>query len=163
VRKEILKSARNGKLIELNNPQPEVRKNAENAKDWAYADEAVYLYRMAVLFRDRFLDPILLIDRRRLPDLVISFANLRNKNTLAAYTLVRNPQGLLYEITMKMSIILMMNMMGKRLNVGVLANGRSLRLCCMNRFTSGSKTLELIQLGPARFITTKNLLINVRV
>jgi hypothetical protein len=89
-----------GQLIEQNNPQPEVRKNAENAKDWVYADEAIYLYRMAVLFRDRFLDPILLTDRRRLPDPVISFANLRNKNTLAAYTLVRNPQGLLYEITM---------------------------------------------------------------
>ncbi|MBN1669060.1 MAG: hypothetical protein JW862_18345, partial [Anaerolineales bacterium] len=44
--------------------------------------------------------PILLTDRRRLPDPVISFANLRNKNTLAAYRLVRNPQGLLFEITM---------------------------------------------------------------
>ncbi|MBU1935027.1 hypothetical protein KKF04_03135 [Patescibacteria group bacterium] len=89
-----------GQLIEVNNPQPEVRKNAENAKDWAYTNEAAYLYRMAVLFKDRFLDPILLTDRRRLPDPVISFANLRNKNTLAAYTLVRNPQGLLFEITM---------------------------------------------------------------
>jgi hypothetical protein len=29
-----------------------------------------------------------------------SFTNLRNRNTLAAYTLVRNPQGLLFEITM---------------------------------------------------------------
>jgi len=51
------------------------------------------------LFKDRFLDPILLTDRRRLPDPVISFANLRNVNTLAAYRLTRNPQGLLYEIT----------------------------------------------------------------
>ncbi|BBB48037.1 hypothetical protein [Pelolinea submarina] len=100
MKKENSEIYRNGKLIELNNPQPEIRKNAESAKDWAYADEAVYLYRMAVLFKDRFLDPILLTDRRRLPDPVISFANLRNKNTLAAYTLVRNPQGLLYEITM---------------------------------------------------------------
>ncbi|MBU1683701.1 hypothetical protein KJ742_07210 [Patescibacteria group bacterium] len=49
--------SRDGKLIELNNPQPEVRKNAETAKDWAYADEAAYLYRMPVLFKDRFLDP----------------------------------------------------------------------------------------------------------
>jgi hypothetical protein len=98
--KEILDIARNGNLIETVNPQPEVRKNAETAKDWEYAGEAVYLYRMAVLFKDRFLDPVLLTDRRRLPDPVISFRNLRNKNTLAAYTLVRNPQGLLYEITM---------------------------------------------------------------
>jgi len=55
---------------------------------------------MAALFKDRFLDPVFLTDRNRLPDPVISFRNLRNRNTLAAYTLVRNPQGLLYEITM---------------------------------------------------------------
>ena len=54
---------------------------------------------MAVIFKDRFLDPILLTDRRRLPDPVISFDNLRNVRTLAAYTLHRNPQGLLDEIT----------------------------------------------------------------
>lgn len=98
--KEIPEFARNGKLIEFNNPQPEVRKNAESAKDWDFTDEASYLYHIAVIFRDRFLDPVLLTDRRRLPDPVISFSNLRNKNTLAAYTLGRNPQGLLYEITM---------------------------------------------------------------
>jgi len=98
--KENLHKISNGTIIELNDPQPEVRKNAETAKDWVYAEEAIYLYRKAVLFKDRFLDPVLLTDRRRLPDPIISFANLRNKNTLAAYTLVRNPQGLLYEITM---------------------------------------------------------------
>ena len=92
--------ARNGKLLNISDPQPEVRKNAETARDWEYADEAAYLYRMAVLFKDRFLDPVLLTDRRRLPDPVISFSNLRNYNTLAAYRLVRNPQGLLYEITL---------------------------------------------------------------
>ena len=90
----------NGQMIEFTNPQPEIRKNAETARDWEFVDEAAYLYRMANLFNDRFLDPILLTDRRRLPDPVISFENLRNRNTLAAYTLVRNPQGLLYEITM---------------------------------------------------------------
>jgi len=54
---------------------------------------------MAVLFKDRFLDPVLLTDRRRLPDPIISFTNLRNFNTLAAYRLTRNPQVLSYEIT----------------------------------------------------------------
>src|SRR5512135_3927394 len=91
--------AKGGKLIEKVDPQPEVRKNAETASDWEYAEEAAHLYQMAVLFKDRFLDPVLLTDRRRLPDPVISFENLRNYNTLATYTLVRNPQGLLYEIT----------------------------------------------------------------
>ena len=98
--KELPSIARNGVLLEINNPQPEVRKNAETAHDWEYADEAAYLYRIASLFKDRFLDPVLLTDRKRLPDPVISFNNLRNQNTLAAYTLARNPQGLLYEITM---------------------------------------------------------------
>jgi len=87
-------------LIERINPQPEVRRNAEKAIDWEFKEEAAYLYRMATLFKDRFLDPILLTNRNRLPDPVISFDDLRNMNTLAAYTLKRNPQGLLYEITM---------------------------------------------------------------
>src|SRR5215211_9303879 len=87
--------------IEINNfdPKSEIRKNAENARDWEYREEAEYLYGMANVFKDRFLDPILLTDRGRLPDPVISFDDLRNKKTLAAYTLHRNPQGLLDEIT----------------------------------------------------------------
>lgn len=98
--KEIPDIAKNGIIMDSTNPQPEVRKNAETATDWEYSVEAAYLYRMAVLFKSCFLDPILLTDRRRLPDPVISFANLRNRNTLAAYTLVRNPQRLVFEITM---------------------------------------------------------------
>lgn len=81
------------------NPQPEVRKNAETATDWEYSEEAKYLYRMAVLFRERLIDPIARIDRSQMPDPIISFSNLRNLNTLAACRLTRNPQGLLYEIT----------------------------------------------------------------
>ncbi len=87
-------------LITKVNPQPEVRRNAENARDWKFAEEAVYLYRMATLFKGRFLDPVLQTAPIRLQDPVISFDDLRNQNTLAAYTLIRNPQGLLYEITM---------------------------------------------------------------
>ena len=56
-------------------------------------------YSMASLFKDRFLDPVLLTDRGRMPDPVISFEHMRNYNTLAAYTLIRNPQGLLDETT----------------------------------------------------------------
>ncbi len=88
-----------GVLIQYTDPKPEIRKNAENAWDWAYKEEAKYLYGMAVLFKDRFLDPILHTDRGRPPDPVISFDDLRNRRTLAAYTLHRNPQGLLDEIT----------------------------------------------------------------
>jgi hypothetical protein len=87
--------------IPINNfdPKPDVRRNAENARDWEYRGEAQYLYGMAVLFKDRLLDPVLHTDRGRLPDPVISFDDLRNRKVLAAYTLHRNPQGLLDEIT----------------------------------------------------------------
>ena len=86
-------------LIETANPQPEVRKNAETASDWIFRDEAQQLYELAVTIRDRLIDPILHIDRTKVPDPVISFDNLRQSRTLAAYTLNRNPQGLLHEIT----------------------------------------------------------------
>jgi hypothetical protein len=86
--------------IELMNPQPEVRKNAETASDWEYKDEALYLYRMAVLMRDRLVDPLHRLDRARLPEPVLAFENLRNKNTLAAFRLTRSPEGLQNEIIM---------------------------------------------------------------
>jgi hypothetical protein len=111
--KELPPITNNGHLLEFTDPQPEIRKNAESARDWKFADEAANLYRMATLFKDRFLDPILLTDRRRLPDPVISFENLRNMNTLAAYTLVRNPQGLLYDITMNAQHYMDENVDGK--------------------------------------------------
>ncbi len=50
--------AQGGKPLETVDPQPEVRKNAEIARDWEYSEEAAYLYRKAVLFKDRLLDPV---------------------------------------------------------------------------------------------------------
>jgi hypothetical protein len=91
--------SKEGKLIERVDPKPIIQKNAENARDWEYHAEAKYLYDMAVLFKNRFLDPILHTNRGRLPDPVISFDDLRNRKILAAYTLHRNAQGLLDEIT----------------------------------------------------------------
>lgn len=97
---QIPESGPKGFLIENVNPQPEVRRNAETAADWPYKEEAVYLYRLAVIFRDRLVDPILRTDRSQVPDPVISFEDERNNNVLASYTLARNPQGLLHEITL---------------------------------------------------------------
>ncbi len=84
--------------IIASDPKPEIRKHAENAPGWEFREEAQHLYAMATNFKDRFLDPILRTDRGRLPEPVISFDRM-NRKTLAAYTLVRNPQGLLDEIT----------------------------------------------------------------
>lgn len=89
-----------GVLVETNNPQPEVRRNAETAIGWEYREEAIRLYNLAVIFRDRLVDPILRVDRNQVPDPVISFGDMRNRKVLAAYTLARNPQGLLHEITL---------------------------------------------------------------
>lgn len=88
-----------GEPFENFDPKPAIKRNAETAFDWEYHEEAEYLYGMAVLFKDRFLDPILHTDRGRLPDPVISFDDARNRKVLASYTLHRNPQGLLDEIT----------------------------------------------------------------
>jgi len=92
------KITRRGVLVDPSNPQPEVRKNAETASDWEYKEEAAYLYGKVALFKDRLLDPLHHLDRARLPEPVIAFENLRNKNTLAAFRLTRSPEGLQNEI-----------------------------------------------------------------
>lgn len=84
----------NEKLIEIINPQPEVRRNAEKASDWEFKEEAAYLYEKAVALRERLIDPIARIDRMQLPDPVIGFDNLRNYKVLAEYLVIRDAVGL---------------------------------------------------------------------
>lgn len=74
------------KLITAYDAQPAVRKNAESAIDWEYKEEASYQYNLAVVLRDRLVDPILRTDRSQIPDPVISFDDARNNNVLASYT-----------------------------------------------------------------------------
>lgn len=85
-------------LVESYNPQPEIRKNAKLAKDWEYASETDYLYDRAIVFRERFLDPIARIDREQLPDPIIGVENLRNYKVLAEYLLNRDSVGLSFRI-----------------------------------------------------------------
>jgi hypothetical protein len=85
-------------LIENYNPQPEIRKNVELAKDWEYSNETSYLYEKAVIFRERFLDPIARIDREQLPDPIIGITNLRNYKVFAEYLLFRDALGLSFRI-----------------------------------------------------------------
>lgn len=80
-------------------PKPIVRKNAIEAHDWEYREDAEYLYKMAVVFRDRLIDPIARIERSQMPDPVIAFDDLRNNKVLADYTIGRNAEGLLDAIT----------------------------------------------------------------
>lgn len=85
-------------IIEKVNPQPEVRRNAENAPDWPFKEEAKYLYDKAVVFRNRFLDPIARVDHRQLPDPIIGVENLRNYKVLAEYLVNRDAVGLSFRI-----------------------------------------------------------------
>jgi len=85
-------------LIETSNPQPEIRKNVKLAKDWEYSSETDYLYEKAIIFRERFLDPIARIDRDTLPDPIIGIENLRNHKVLAEYLLSRDAVGLSFRI-----------------------------------------------------------------
>ena len=80
------------------NPKDVIRKNAEDSHDWEYNKDAVFLYNLAVRFRDELIDPIARLDRTQMPDPVISFADARNNNVLASYRLGRNSLGLLDEI-----------------------------------------------------------------
>jgi hypothetical protein len=76
------------------NPQPDVRRNAENAVGWEYKEEAAFLYTKAIQLRERLIDPIARVDRKQLPDPVIGFENLRNHKVLACYHIFRDPVGL---------------------------------------------------------------------
>ena len=38
-------------------PQPEIRRNAEQAPDWEFREQAQFLYRWAVVFKERLLGP----------------------------------------------------------------------------------------------------------
>ena len=72
-------------------PQEAIRRHVEAARDWEWQKIATELYRWSDRFSDRFFD-------REMPAIVLSFQRL-DVRILAGYTLKRNPQGLLYEIT----------------------------------------------------------------
>lgn len=75
-----------------------LRENVKNAVDWEYQEVCDRLNLWADRVKTRFFDCIVYPDRPPLPDPVIGIAPMRH-NTLAGYSLTRNPQGLLYEIT----------------------------------------------------------------
>ena len=72
-------------------PHEAIRRHVEAAQDWEWHGIATELYRWSDRFSDRFFN-------REMPDIVLSFERL-DVRILAGYTLKRNPQGLLYEIT----------------------------------------------------------------
>ena len=72
-------------------PHEAIRQHIESAQDWEWRPIATTLYQWTDRFSDRFFE-------RQMPDTVLGFERL-DVRILAAYTLKRNPQGLLYEIT----------------------------------------------------------------
>ena len=91
--------SKEGRLIEQVDAKSAIRRNAELASDWAYREEAIVLYNLAVRFRDELIDPLEHVGRSRMSDPVISFDDARNKEVLATYTVGRNALGLKDEIT----------------------------------------------------------------
>ena len=72
-------------------PHEAIRRHVETARDWEWRDIASALYQWTDRLNDRFFE-------RQMPDALLSFERM-DVRVLAAYTLDRNPQGLLYEIT----------------------------------------------------------------
>ena len=72
-------------------PHEAIRHHVETAQDWEWRSIATALYQWTDRFSDRFFD-------RQMPEALLSFERM-DVRILAAYTLKRNPQGLLYEIT----------------------------------------------------------------
>jgi hypothetical protein len=72
-------------------PQEVIRRHVEGADDWEWQEIASQLYVWTDRINDRFFE-------RVMPDAVLSFERM-DYRVLAAYTLRRNAQGLLYEIT----------------------------------------------------------------
>lgn len=72
-------------------PQVAIRHHIEAAEDWEWHEIASSLYIWTDRLNDRFFG-------REMPDAVLSFERIDHR-ILAAFTLRRNAQGLLYEIT----------------------------------------------------------------
>jgi hypothetical protein len=72
-------------------PQEAIRQHVETANDWEWRAIASTLYQWTDRFNDRFFG-------QDMPDALLGFERM-DVRILAAYTLKRNPQGLLYEIT----------------------------------------------------------------
>jgi hypothetical protein len=91
--------AKNGKLIEVVNPAPAVRKAAETNSGWDLSQEAAKLYRRADIIMERFYHgiPTPGFDGKLPPPLIaVDSTNIR---TLAAYLLVPDEYGLRFKIT----------------------------------------------------------------
>jgi len=72
-------------------PHEAIRQHIESAQDWEWRAIATTLYQWTDRFNDRFFD-------RQMPGALLSFERMDGR-ILAAYTLKRNHQGLLHEIT----------------------------------------------------------------
>ena len=72
-------------------PHEAIRRHVETAQDWEWRNIASSLYQWTDRLNDRFFE-------RQMPEALLSFERM-DVRVLAAYTLDRNAQGLLHEIT----------------------------------------------------------------
>jgi hypothetical protein len=73
-------------------PHEAIRHHVETAQDWEWHAIATTLYQWTDRFKDRFFE-------RQMPEALLSFERMDHR-ILAAYSLRRNAQGLLYEIAL---------------------------------------------------------------
>jgi hypothetical protein len=87
-------------LITRPNPQPDLVRFTKENQGWEFKDEVEKLYRRAEVMMERFY-PVFDLTRfdGQLPRVVLAVESLRNKNTLAAYRLVKDEYGFDRKIT----------------------------------------------------------------
>ena len=70
----------------------------ETAPNWPFREEKVYWDRMAGILKREVVDPIALVSRVAMPDVVIGFDRASKANTLAYYHTVPNAHGIPDEV-----------------------------------------------------------------
>lgn len=85
-------------IIDRNKTREAIRNHQEGI-NWEYKDEATRLYALAQEMDRRFFNGLVYPDGTKVPTPVIAFEDLRNKNTLAHYSLFPDEFGIIGKIT----------------------------------------------------------------
>lgn len=89
------------RIIEVPNPQPEIRKTAETNPEWPYREFATNCYRRLDVIKERFFDGIVKPwDQKRLPSPPVAIENMRNWRWLASYSLIPDGYGISDKLTL---------------------------------------------------------------
>ncbi len=89
------------RIIEVPNPQPEIRKAAETNPEWPYREFASNVYRRLDVVKERFFDGVFKSwDEKKMPSPPVAIENMRNWRWLASYNLVPDGYGISDKLTL---------------------------------------------------------------